>query len=126
MINAQLMNRIFAKHLPDLALVVAPDGLSGLRMLDSEHPALLLLDCQLPDISGLEVLKSARSAGSTVPVVVVTADARAELEAQMTAAGAECFVTKPFAFSDLLGHIREHVPAEAEQTSEELPVPHAK
>lgn len=119
------MDRIFAKHLPGLALVIAPDGLSGLRMLESEQPALLLLDCHLPDISGLEVLKSARLAGNTVPVVVITADARAELEAQMTAAGAECFMTKPFTFEELLAHIREYTPIDPQQDFEETPCAHA-
>lgn len=109
-INAKLMDRIFAKHLPGLALIIAADGVSGLRLLESEDPALLLLDCHLPDMSGLELLKSVRSSGSTVPVVAVTADARAELEVELTAAGAECVITKPFVFADLIEHIREFVP----------------
>ncbi|MEY2398388.1 MAG: hypothetical protein QOJ00_1562, partial [Actinomycetota bacterium] len=100
-INAKLMSRIFSRHFPDLDLVVAPDGATGLRMLQESDPALVLLDCHLPDMSGLDVLKEARSTGNTVPVVAVTADARAELATQMRAEGVDGFITKPFDFAQL-------------------------
>jgi CheY-like chemotaxis protein len=109
-INTKLMDRIFGRLLPDVELVTAPDGESGLQMLAETDPAVVLLDCHLPGMSGLEVLQTARSAGNAVPVVVVTADASPELEAQMIAAGAEEFLTKPFEFSDLLDRITKHLP----------------
>ena len=110
LINTKLMDRVFAKMLPELELVTAPDGESGLRLLTETDPALILLDCHLPGMSGLEVLQTARSAGNSVPVVVITADASPELEARMTAAGAEEFLTKPFDFAALLERITKHVP----------------
>ena len=109
-INTKLMDRIFRRMLPDVELMTAPDGESGLRMLAETDPSVLLLDCHLPGISGLEVLQAARSAGNAVPVVVVTADASPELEARMIAAGAEEFLTKPFEFAALLDRLSKHLP----------------
>jgi len=110
LINTKLMDRIFGRLLPDVELVTAPDGESGLQMLAETEPAVVLLDCHLPGMSGLEVLQTARAAGNTVPVVVVTADASPDLEARMIAAGAEEFLTKPFEFSTLLERLHKHLP----------------
>jgi CheY-like chemotaxis protein len=108
-INAKLMERIFSRHFPELQLVVAADGATGLRMLQDGGPSLVLLDCHLPDMSGLDVLRGARSQGNTVPVVAVTADARPELASQMRAEGVDGFITKPFDFGLLLREIQKFV-----------------
>jgi DNA-binding response OmpR family regulator len=112
-INTKLMGRIFARWLPDVELVTAPDGESGLVMLGQTHPDVVLLDCHLPGLSGLEVLQTARSAGNTVPVVVVTADSSPELEVRMIAAGAEEFLTKPFDLTALVDRVSKHLPSPA-------------
>ncbi|MEY2471631.1 MAG: two-component system, NarL family, sensor histidine kinase EvgS [Actinomycetota bacterium] len=115
-INRTLMERMFAKLLPDVELQTAPDGESGLRLLRETNPAVLLLDCHLPGISGLDVLETARAAGNEVPVVVVTADASVALEAQMLAAGAEDVVTKPVEFPWLLSRITKYLPGSARES----------
>ncbi|MEY2469641.1 MAG: two-component system, NarL family, sensor histidine kinase EvgS [Actinomycetota bacterium] len=125
MINTKLMDRVFAKLLPDVQLVTAPDGESGLVMLAETDPAVVLLDCHLPGMSGFEVLQTARSAGNPVPVVVVTADASPELEARMIAAGAEEFLTKPFEFSALVELVTKHLPDHSQEASSAAGVEHA-
>ena len=116
-INTKLMDRFFGRLLPDVELMTAPDGESGLRMLGDSDPDVVLLDSQLPGMSGLEFLQSARAAGNAVPVLVVTADASQDLATQMIAAGAQEVVTKPFDFAALLERITTHLPAQSNQGS---------
>jgi CheY-like chemotaxis protein len=109
-INARLMQRIFTRHFPELRLLVAVDGTSGLRMLSEEDPSLLLLDCHLPDMTGFDVLRTIRSSGNCVPVVAVTADAQKELAELMLGAGANGFITKPIDFCLLFEQVRLYAP----------------
>lgn len=110
-INAKLMERFFARSFPEFELTIAVDGKSGLNALVEQDPFLVLLDCHLPDASGLEVLKSVRAMGRGVPMVVVTADARSELAESMLDAGADGFLTKPIDFQELVAQVRKHVEA---------------
>jgi CheY-like chemotaxis protein len=120
-INAKLMSCVFARMLPAVDLVTAPDGESGLALLAEIDPAVVLLDCHLPDMSGLEVLEVTRARGNDVPVVAVTADASAELESQMVTAGAEAVLTKPFEISVLTSCVAKHLsaPTEARESSDD-------
>jgi DNA-binding response OmpR family regulator len=66
---------------------------------------LVLLDLGLPDMDGFEVLRRLRATGSAVPVVVMTARREPGLRARASAAGADGFVSKPFAIAELLDAI---------------------
>ncbi len=83
----------------------AEEGTLGLQALVHARPDVVLLDLGLPDMSGLEVLKRLRG-WSEVPVVVLTVrDSEAEKIAALDA-GADDFVTKPFATGELLARLR--------------------
>ncbi|MGH7845765.1 MAG: sigma-54-dependent transcriptional regulator [Candidatus Binatia bacterium] len=75
---------------------VASNGEECLKVLDKEAPDLLLLDIEMPDKSGLEVLKEIRQRGSDVAVIMITAYGTIERAVQAMKEGAFDFITKPF------------------------------
>ena len=101
--NVLLMQAIFATQ-PGLTLTCATSARQGLELARSRQPRLVLLDLHLPDASGADVLRELKddAATSGVPVVVVSADARADALERARAAGAEDFVTKPLEIHTLL------------------------
>jgi CheY-like chemotaxis protein len=78
-------------------VLVAEDGTSGLRLLSSTAPDVVLLDMHLPDMSGLEVLHAIRDlpANERLPVIALSASAMTQEVAQATEAGATDYWTKP-------------------------------
>jgi DNA-binding response OmpR family regulator len=67
---------------------------------------LLILDIGLPDMDGLEVLRRLRMEGRQLPVIILTARAAVEGLVEGLALGADDYLTKPFAFDELLARIR--------------------
>jgi DNA-binding response OmpR family regulator len=88
------------------AVDVSYDGTSGWEMVSNIQYDLVILDLMLPGLSGTEVLKRLRQLGSTAPVLVLTArDATAD-KVENFEAGADDYLTKPFAFAELLVRIK--------------------
>ncbi len=110
-INARLMLQVFARYRPDLNLVVAPDGATGLQMIDELNPALVFLDYHLPDTTGLEILETTRASGNHVPTFILTADRSAALATTTLGAGADGVLTKPFEIQNILQLLTTRVPA---------------
>jgi len=81
----------------------AEDGLSAIETTDFD---LLLLDINLPGISGLELLKKLRSKDSSLPVLLVTARDRTEHKIEGLDLGADDYVVKPFDLDELKARIR--------------------
>ncbi|MFB9321735.1 ATP-binding protein [Cryptosporangium minutisporangium] len=110
--NVTLVQRVLRKR-EKLHLVVAPDGASGVRLVEELRPALVLLDVHLPEMSGDEVLAAVRNHADPVlrrtPVVVVTADVSGGAERRLKAAGADAFLAKPIDVHALLGEVDHHV-----------------
>jgi DNA-binding response OmpR family regulator len=67
---------------------------------------LLILDLGLPDVDGLEVLRRLRREGRQLPVIILTARAAVEGLVEGLALGADDYLTKPFAFDELLARVR--------------------
>jgi DNA-binding response OmpR family regulator len=67
---------------------------------------LVILDLGLPDVDGLEVLRQLRRDGWELPVIIVTARAGVERLVEGLALGADDYLTKPFAFDELLARVR--------------------
>ena len=82
------------------------DGQEALDYLAMAEYDAVILDIMLPKTNGLEVLKSLRSSGSSVPVLLLTA--RDSVADRVTGldAGADDYLIKPFAFEELLARIR--------------------
>ena len=75
------------------------------RAIETEYD-LVLLDLHLPDGSGLDLLRDWREEGTSTPVLVLTANDRVEDKVAGLDAGADDYLTKPFAFEELLARVR--------------------
>lgn len=80
-------------------------GDEGERLAQSASHDLLILDMRLPGKSGLEVLRDLRASGFERPVLVLTAQDAVDAKVQTLRAGADDYVTKPFAFEELLARV---------------------
>ena len=88
------------------AVDVAEDGETGLLMgLDRLHD-LILLDVMLPEKPGFQVLRELRQGRVTTPVLLLTARDTVEDKVRGLDAGADDYLTKPFAFAELLARVR--------------------
>jgi two-component system KDP operon response regulator KdpE len=83
----------------------AGTGKDGLRMLSSAEPDIVILDLGLPDMEGAEVLRRLR-AFSEVPVVILTVREEQAEKVVALEAGADDYVTKPFAMEELMARLR--------------------
>jgi two-component system, cell cycle response regulator DivK len=93
-------------------LLEAADGETGVRMAQEELPDLVLMDVQLPKMSGLEATRRLRADPRTaaVPIVVITSYALSGDAEKAKEAGATAYLAKPYSPRDLLAKIREIVP----------------
>lgn len=82
------------------------DGQQALNILPDEHFDLIILDLTLPRVDGLDILRSIRQQGNQTPVIILTA--RADLAEKLHGldAGADDYLTKPFAMAELKARIR--------------------
>jgi len=88
------------------AVDVIADGQSGLELATTYHYDLVILDLMLPKMDGTEVLRRLRSQNVNVPVLILTArDAVADKVGNFEA-GADDYLTKPFAFAELLVRVK--------------------
>lgn len=85
---------------------IARDGPDGLHLATTEHYDLIVLDVMLPGIDGRKVLQSIRATGNQVPVLFLTARSSVDDRVQGLELGADDYLTKPFAFSELLARVR--------------------
>lgn len=81
------------------------NGLEGERMAMSQPYDLIVLDMRLPGRSGLDVLRALRAKGFERPVLVLTAQDAVDAKVETLRAGADDYVTKPFAFEELLARV---------------------
>jgi len=81
------------------------DGEEGLRRATTGQYDVVVLDLRLPKMNGIEVLRTLRDRGNTTPVVVLTAQDAVESKVQALRSGADDYVTKPFAFEELLARV---------------------
>ena len=87
------------------AVDLLTDGEEGERRASSEAYDLVILDMRLPGKSGQEVLRSLRAKGFERPVLVLTAQDAVDAKVATLRAGADDYVTKPFAFEELLARV---------------------
>ncbi|HBY97605.1 MAG: response regulator transcription factor [Ardenticatenaceae bacterium] len=85
---------------------VTHDGLSALRMAQSEPIDLILLDLMLPKLDGREVCRRLRESGITIPIIMLTARDSEMDRVTGLEIGADDYVVKPFSFAELLARVR--------------------
>jgi DNA-binding response OmpR family regulator len=88
------------------AVDVANDGLSGWEMADSYDYDLVILDLMLPGLSGTEVLRRIRGKNDQVPILILTALDATEEKVRNFERGADDYLTKPFAFAELIVRVK--------------------
>jgi response regulator of citrate/malate metabolism len=92
----------FVERIPGFEVVgTAATGRAALDEIERLKPDLVLLDVHLPDITGIEVLRTLRAAGNQVGVLMVTAAREVDTVRAAAAGGAAHYVVKPFEFDDL-------------------------
>lgn len=85
------------------------DGRDGLEKALAQTADLILLDIMLPELSGLEVLRRMHKEGCSIPVILLTARDNVADKVSGLDAGANDYVTKPFAIEELLARIRANL-----------------
>jgi len=110
--NIRLVEAILAQR-PEVTLLVATQGGLGLELAAEHRPALVLLDLNLPDMSGEEVLRRLRGDDRTkdVRIVMLSADATPGQVERLRRSGAHDYLTKPFEIERFLGAIDGRVEA---------------
>ncbi|WP_321836031.1 heavy metal response regulator transcription factor [Pseudomonas kulmbachensis] len=85
---------------------LAADGITGQHLALTGDYSLLILDVMLPGRDGWQILQSVRSAGLTMPVLFLTARDAVDDRVHGLELGADDYLVKPFAFSELLARVR--------------------
>jgi len=103
-------NRILVRRVLEVEgyiVLEAADGLAGIRLADSEKPALILMDINLPEVDGYEVTARLRqnAALSHVPIVALTANVLKGDRERSLAAGCDGYIQKPIDVDLLPGQI---------------------
>jgi two-component system cell cycle response regulator DivK len=93
-------------------LIEAPDGEAGLALAREQRPDLILMDVQLPKLSGIDVTRQLRAEPATAatPIIAITSFALSGDEQRAKEAGASAYLAKPYSPFTLLSMIRELLP----------------
>lgn len=100
-------------------VLVAGDGVEALNLLSTEPIDVAILDRLLPGLDGLSIMRNARLSGIETPVLILTALGRIQDRVAGLEAGADDYLVKPFAFSELAARVNalaRRKPAATEQT----------
>ena len=108
-LNMKLFNDLLEAH--GYFTLQTKDGVEALRMARTHRPDLILMDIQLPEVSGLEVTKWIKEDDElrSIPVVAVTAFAMKGDEERIRAGGCEAYLSKPISVAKFLETVRQFV-----------------
>ena len=108
--NRKIVRQLLART--SYRLTEATDGEQGVAAATAAPPDLILMDIQLPKMSGLDATRLLREDARTaaVPIIVITSFALSGDEQKAKAAGATAYLAKPYSPRELLAKIRELVP----------------
>ena len=110
-----------ALELEGYEIELAEDGSQALRLLETEpEPDAMVLDILMPGVDGLEVSRTLRRKGSKLPILMLTARTQVEDRVEGLDAGADDYLTKPFALEELLARVRALLRRTSDGTGETL------
>src|SRR5688500_13560545 len=106
-LNLKLFRDLLTAH--GYETIETKEGLEAITLTRNEHPDLILMDIQLPEISGLDVTRKLKSeeAISSIPIIAVTAFAMKDDEEKILAAGCEAYISKPISIVPFLNTVRK-------------------
>lgn len=101
-----LLSRVLIRE--GFGVLLAPNGIEGLAMVESEKPDAVILDLNLPDLSGEDVCLKIRQnlATANLPVLILTGKDAEALSIRCLDGGADDYLSKPFDIEELLAHVR--------------------
>src|SRR5882672_5332716 len=104
----------------------ASDGFAGIESFQKHTPSVIVLDLNLPGLSGKELCRSFKSLRPFVPIVILSANVEVEDKVTLLEMGADDYVTKPFSPKELLARVRRAMRRSAQQAQDfsgAVPVP---
>jgi two-component system, cell cycle response regulator DivK len=108
-LNMKLFHDLLEAHGYDT--LQTKDGLEALQMARQHHPDLILMDIQLPEVSGLEVTKWIKEddALKSIPIIAVTAFAMKGDEEKIREGGCEAYIAKPISIAHFLETVKRYL-----------------
>lgn len=109
--NTEFLEQIIMSHRPEIRLICNMFGKNTVQLALDEHPDVILLDLDLPDIHGSEVMKDLQANPNTknIPVIVISADVMPEQVRRLEKAGAKNYLTKPLDVMEFLHEIDQEL-----------------
>jgi chemotaxis protein CheC len=102
----------------------AGDGLKGLELANTHKPDCIILDLIMPAMDGFKILETLHEQGSTIPVIVVTADIQSSVQKQCLALGAAALLNKPPQQRELVKALREVLSTQKKGVAVSPAMPH--
>jgi len=105
-LNLKLFRDLLTAH--GYETIETKEGLEAINLTRSEHPDLILMDIQLPEISGLDVTRRLKSEAviCDIPIIAVTAFAMKDDEDKILSAGCQAYISKPISIGPFLNTVR--------------------
>ena len=102
-VDLKLVERIIARY-PDMRLLTAVNGTRGIEMARESRPHVIIMDINLPDISGFKILEILRSDPATaqIPIIALSANASPLNIESGLEAGFFCYITKPVKVNEFM------------------------
>ncbi|MBL4645046.1 MAG: response regulator [Rhizobiales bacterium] len=111
-LNMKLFNDLLEAH--GYATIQSRNGMEAFELAKQNMPDLILMDIQLPEVSGLEVIKWLKDDDSLshIPVIAITAFAMKGDEDRIRKAGCEAYLSKPISIANFLETVVRYLPSE--------------
>ena len=108
-LNLRLLNDLLEYH--GYSLLLSREGAAALDITRQHRPDLILMDIQLPDISGTEAARRLKADEQTreIPIIAVTAFALGSDRARVLASGCDDYISKPFNITELLKLVERYI-----------------
>lgn len=105
-LNLKLFRDLLMAHGYDT--IETKEGLEAISLTKNQHPDLILMDIQLPEISGLDVTRRLKADDTicNIPIIAVTAFAMKDDEEKILSAGCEAYISKPISIAPFLNTVR--------------------
>jgi len=116
--NLKLVEQIIARH-PEIRLLTATNGDRGIEIATASLPDVIVMDINLPGMSGFDALKLLRSQSATahIPVIALSANAMARDIERGVQAGFFRYMTKPIKVNELMGALNEALESAAKKSA---------